>query len=142
MKRPALTALTSLLAVLVFLLAAPLAAQDSQKPSKKRFFPEGTQAEWMKKKLIFSQNVLDGLTHADFEKVQTHASNLAFLGFLEKWTLADRPEYKRQLAVYEFATIEIVRQARDKNLEGATLAYHQLTTSCVQCHKVVRDAKK
>ena len=37
---------------------------------------------------------------------------------------------------------ELIRQAGKKNLGGATLAYTQLTLSCVHCHNVVRDAKK
>ena len=37
---------------------------------------------------------------------------------------------------------ELIRQAERKNVSGATLAYTQLVSSCVQCHTVVRDAKK
>ena len=55
---------------------------------------------------------------------------------------ADLAEYRRQMAMFEFANEELVRQANAKNVEGATLAYNQLTISCVQCHRVVRDTKK
>jgi cytochrome c556 len=60
---------------------------------------------------------------------------------VEKWTKADNKEYKRQTALFEFANEELVRQANAKNVEGATLAYNRLTVTCVQCHRVVRDAK-
>ena len=52
------------------------------------------------------------------------------------------PEYKKQVAFFDFACQELIRQSEAKNLEGATLAYVQLTTGCVQCHKVMRDVKK
>jgi hypothetical protein len=97
---------------------------------------------WMKKKLEFSQNILAGLTEADFDKVRNNAQAMNFVGALEKWHRADKPDYKRQVSYFEFANLELIRQAGEKNLDGATLAYNQLTVSCVQCHKIVRDAKK
>jgi len=96
----------------------------------------------MKKKLELSQNILAGLTEADFDKVRKNAQAMNFLGALEKWQRADKPDYKRQVSYFEFANLELIRQAGEKNLDGAALAYNQLTVSCVQCHKIVRDAKK
>ncbi len=43
---------------------------------------------------------------------------------------------------FEFANKALVHASREKNLDGATLAYVQLTLSCVNCHKVVRDVSK
>ncbi len=97
---------------------------------------------WMKGKLQLSQNILAGLTRSDFGKIKANARAMNSLGFLEKWSRADRKDYKRQLAHFELANLEIMRQAEKKNLDGATLAYLQLTTSCVQCHQVVRGVQK
>lgn len=97
---------------------------------------------WMKKKLEFTQNILAGLTESDFDKIGRNAKNMNFLGHLEKWARADNPDYKRQVSTFDFANAELIRQAKDKNLPGATLAYNQLTVSCVQCHQIVRDGKK
>jgi cytochrome c556 len=36
---------------------------------------------------------------------------------------------------------EIIRQANQDNLEGVTLGFNQLTVSCVQCHKHLRETK-
>lgn len=123
------------------LFVCPSSAQRSNAQEKK----PGEQDKasiWMKKKLEFSQHILAGLTEADFEKVSANAQAMNFLGYLEKWARADRPDYKRQISYFEFANQELIRQARAKNLDGATLAYNQLTVSCVQCHKIVRDGKK
>jgi cytochrome c556 len=114
----------------------PSSGQE-QKPSEQE-----KSSVWMKKKLEFSQNILAGLTEADFDKVRANAEAMNFLGYLEKWFRADMPDYKRQVSYFEFANRELIRQAREKNLDGATLAYNQLTVSCVQCHKIVRDVKK
>lgn len=117
----------------------PTAAQD-----KPEIAPEKASA-WMKQKLELSQNILSGLTMGDFESAELNAQRMNVVNYLEKWMAADKPqyaEYKRQLNYFELANREILRQCKAKNIEGATLAYNQLTISCVQCHQVVRDSKK
>lgn len=113
----------------------PLNGQDQTAEQEK-------SSVWMKKKLEFTQNILAGLTESDFDKIGRNAKNMSFLGHLEKWARADHPDYKRQIGSFDFANAELIRQAKDKNLAGAALAYNQLTVSCVQCHQIVRDAKK
>jgi hypothetical protein len=46
------------------------------------------------------------------------------------------------LASFRSANKSLVRMAQEKDLDGATLAFMQLTQSCVQCHKVLRDPGK
>jgi hypothetical protein len=99
----------------------------------------------MQMKLQLSQEILAGLTRGDFVAVESQAQKMNVVNFLEKLVTADKPHYKeytRQLNAFETANRDLLRQAAAKNTEGATLAYVQLTISCVQCHKVVRDARK
>jgi hypothetical protein len=131
--------LIALTAAIVTLVAFSVRLTDAQERSAAR---QEKSSIWMKKKLELSQNILAGLTESDFEKIRANAEAMGFLGYLEKWVRADRPDYKRQISHFEFANQELIRQARDENVEGATLAYTQLTVSCVQCHKIVRDVKK
>jgi hypothetical protein len=101
--------------------------------------------DWMKAKLEMSQGILAGLTKGDFEAVEAGAQKMNVVNHLEKLVAANQPHYKeymRQLNAFETANRELLRQAAKKNTEGATLAYVQLTVSCVHCHRVVRDAKK
>jgi cytochrome c556 len=135
MKR-CITPLIVAAAVLIALLVGPIHAQP-KKPSE----PDKSSV-WMKMKLTATQNIIAGLTEADFEKVRVSAESMSFLGYLESWTRSNTPEYKRQVTYFDFANSELIRQAREKNLDGATLAYNQLSISCVQCHKIVRDASK
>jgi hypothetical protein len=95
----------------------------------------------MKQKLVFSQNVLAGLTEGDFDKVSNNAKAMNVLSYLEKWKQADMEEYKRQLTYFDMANKELIRHAKQKNIDGATLWYNLLTTSCVQCHTIVRTAR-
>ncbi len=87
----------------------------------------------MEKKLELSQNILAGLTESDFDKIRVNAEAMSYLGYLQRWIRGDRaPDYKKQVVFFDFANQRLVRQAKAKNLEGATVAYNQLTVSCVQ----------
>jgi hypothetical protein len=97
---------------------------------------------WMAKKLEFAQKILAGLTKGDFDMVKSNAQEMHVIGYLEKWDRAGIPEYRRQVKYFDDANKELIRQAEKMNINGATLAYTQLTLSCVQCHTVVRDTKK
>jgi hypothetical protein len=97
---------------------------------------------WMKQKLVASQNILAGLTKADYEQIEKNAQSMIAVGYLEKWIRADTPEYQTMLRNFLYSNKSLSLAAREKNLEGATVAYLQLTLSCVNCHKLVRDTRK
>jgi hypothetical protein len=103
--------------------------------------PPDRASIWMKQKLRASQEILKGLADGDFKGIAANAQSMNLMEHLEKWARADRPEYQTQLRLFEFADRELIRAASAKNLEAATLAYTQLTVSCVNCHKLVRDSK-
>ena len=54
----------------------------------------------------------------------------------------DTPGYNAKLKDFEYANKSLRLAAQEKNLDGATIAYIQLTLSCVHCHKLVRDVEK
>lgn len=134
------------LAALVALAALMFGLPDGRSQEPRRDAPSAAEQDqardFMRHKLGLTQDVLAALTEGNLAKASSAAKNMRFLGYFEKNILADRPEYKRQVQFFDFASQELVRQADAKNLEGATLAYMQMSASCVQCHKVMRDAKK
>lgn len=125
-------------AVLVSCLFWNGASAPSQEPKEE---VKKKASVWMKTKLQFSQNILTGLTEADFGKIEKNADALNLTTLLEALFRSKRPDYNQQIQLFAFANSELVRQARAKNLAGATLAYNQLTNSCVHCHQILRDAK-
>lgn len=94
---------------------------------------------WMQLKLGATQKILEGMTRGDYESIEKHANAMQSVGHLEGWVRSDMPEYRAQLRAFDHANGAIVRAAQDKNIDGVTIAFAQLTISCVQCHKVVRD---
>ena len=63
------------------------------------------------------------------------------LSQIEKWVRANSTEYKSQLAMFRSANKCLIRMAQEKDVDGATLAFMQLTQSCVQCHKLIREGR-
>ena len=97
---------------------------------------------WMKKKMEYSQEILRGLAMADFEQIRFNAARLNVLNQVESFVRRKNPEYRTQLHTFNRVSAEIARQADKKNIEGATLAFNQLTVSCVQCHNTLREIGK
>lgn len=120
------------LAVLGLLGLAALAVRGDDKEAEK-------QSLLMRKKLECSQNILEGLALEDYDAMAENARVMKGLTQLEHWFRADSPQYKAQLNIFWFANDELIRLADEKNMEGASLAYMQLTLSCVNCHKHIRD---
>jgi hypothetical protein len=96
---------------------------------------------WMRKKLEYSQNILAGITSADLDKVIANADSMRTLSKIEGFLHGQTPGYRTQLHIFEESVDEIIRQAKRDNVEGAALAFTQLTISCVNCHKQLREAK-
>lgn len=117
-------------------------AQRSEARGSKAGDPQDKASLWMRHKLVASQKILEGMTRADYEMIEKNAAAMQVMGHLEAWVRADRPEYKAQLHAFEHANGAIVFAAKDRNLDGVTIAYTQLTISCVQCHKLIRDKVK
>jgi hypothetical protein len=120
------------------LAAAAWAAQEgAQRPH--------SRAEFMRIKLEYSKKVLEGLTLEDYAAISKSAKALKRLSEAAEWevpTIPNAPDYMIFTTEFQRLTEEMDRKAKDKNIDGATLAYLRLTMNCVTCHKYVRQATK
>lgn len=101
------------------------------------------EEEWdmrafMEGKLIYSQKVLEGLCTENFGLIKSNAEKMRVM-------LDDKhfPDYKKE--TYKAYRVKFQKNAQalhdaatNRDLEGAAQAYHQVTTSCIECHKWVR----
>jgi hypothetical protein len=94
----------------------------------------------MQKKLEYSRDILNGLVMEDFDKILSSARALNKLG-KRKWMENESSAYRTQNQVFWFTTGTLVMAAEQKNIDGATLSYTQMTVSCVNCHKLLRDPR-
>jgi len=131
------TACATIIAASTLLLWLGTATPDDVKPA-----PQPTEKEvsrWMQSKAGLSQQVLQGLTEENFDKISRAAVLMNVLSYFEGRERSEDPDYKRYLSQFNSANRELVRMSNSKNLEGATLAFNQLTVSCVSCHRTLRN---
>jgi hypothetical protein len=104
-----------------------------------------TRAEFMREKLNFSKDVLEGLALEQYATIEKAGKALKKLSEAAEWEVATIPgvtDYVMLTTDFQRHADELVKQSKAKNIDGATLAYVKLTMSCVQCHKFIRDANK
>jgi len=99
-------------------------------------------AGFMRAKLAHSQNVLEGLALEDYELIARGAHDLALASQASSWQVLQTEDYARQSAEFRRSCDSLRTAAKAKNLDGAALAWMEVTMKCVQCHKYVRDANR
>ena len=94
--------------------------------------------EFMRDKLELAQKVLEGLALEDFDLITAKAQKLSAMSQEAPWQVFENPDYAQHSVTFRSHANSLVRAAKDKNLDAATLAYVRMTMSCVDCHKFVR----
>jgi cytochrome c556 len=102
---------------------------------------KGKVGQIMKEKLKNSQKVLEGIALADYDKVTRGCEELIQLSKTEEWYVIKTPRYQMHSEEFRRAAELIIQKAKNKNLDGVTLAYFELTMSCVRCHQYVREVR-
>lgn len=127
------------LGLAVLALTATFLAARGQEPRPH------TRAEFMRLKLEYSKQVLEGLTMENYQTIIKNAQALKKLSEAAEWevpTIPNAGEYIVFTSEFQRLTDELVKKAKEKNMDGATLAYLRLTMNCVNCHKYVRQTGK
>jgi len=93
---------------------------------------------FMRMKLSHSQKVLEGLAIEDYNLIAQNAQQMSLLSQDAAWRVYQTPEYLHYSADFRRLADTLTKEARAKNLDGATLAYVQMTMSCINCHKYTR----
>ena len=122
------------LAVAVVLLVVVVIPSSSQETKKREPDP------LMVQKLKESQALLEGLALNDPAKVQASAEELLRISkeaqFRKRLNTA---KYELQANTFQRAAETAIEKAKAKNIDGATLAYVEMTMTCVRCHQHTRE---
>ncbi len=104
-----------------------------------------SRREFMRQKLDFSKNVLEGLSLEQYASIERSAKALKKLSEAAEWevpTIPNATDYVALTTEFQRSCDDLLKQAKARNIDGATLSYLKLTMTCVQCHKFVRFASK
>ena len=125
------------------LLAAFVAAGLAWTTASTREQGKGSSAltELMAKKLKNAQLVLEGIALADFAKITRASEELIQASKSAEWFVFRTPRYALHTNDFQRAAETMIQRAKDRNVEGAALAYFELTMTCVRCHQHVRGIR-
>jgi hypothetical protein len=98
-------------------------------------------AALMRKKLEHSQKVLEGITTQDFKMISSHAEDLIAISKETEWRVIKTPRYETHSNDFRREAEDLIKAAKEKNVDAAALAYVDLTLTCVKCHKHVREER-
>jgi hypothetical protein len=102
-----------------------------------------SEAQVMRVKLQRAQVLLQALTMEDFKTLQENAESLVRISRATEFLRAYKTEeYEFQARVFQKAAEALAAKAKEKNIDGATLAYMDMTISCVACHNHFRGRKR
>ncbi len=96
---------------------------------------------FMRAKLVHSQKVLEGLTIENFELIAKSAGQLEVLSQDVAWQVLQTAEYRQQSLEFRRATQSLKLAADEESIDGAALAYVDVTMKCVKCHQYVRSVR-
>lgn len=98
-------------------------------------------SKYMRVKLLYSQKLLEALTLEDYEQLAKYSQDLKLLSQESTWNVLQTEQYLLHSTDFRRRADALTAAAKKKNLDGASLAFVELTLNCVQCHKYVRNVR-
>jgi hypothetical protein len=133
--------LWAIIAAFVVGLMMPLAAAQDKKGDKKADKKPRMLQKIMDDKLRFSQNLLAGIATANFKQIEANTDDLFALSKKAEWHVIKTPRYEMFSNEFQRACESILAKAKEKNIDGVTLSYFEMTMACVRCHQYVREVR-
>lgn len=96
--------------------------------------------EAMRRKVAYSQQVLVGITLGDYGLIANNAEKFLQLSNKTNWYSRHVPEYELFFNEFRRNAEDLMKAGQQRNLDAASLAYLQMTLSCVSCHKFIRKS--
>ena len=95
--------------------------------------------KFMQRKLASSTLILEGLVTDTPGKISRGASELLRMSEEEKWRASNDMMYLQHSREFRDSVRKLQAKAKDGSLDGAALAWIDVTMSCISCHDWVRD---
>jgi hypothetical protein len=147
MKKIYLLLLLTLLPLTVLLTAQsqePGKPDDSAQSQPQIPVPDELAIErrdFMRTKLLYSQNIFEGLTIRDFDLIKRSIRDTEQLLEAEEWVAIDNEDYRRLTDEFKTALKRLKITAKTENVEATALRFYELSTRCIDCHQHLRHAK-
>jgi hypothetical protein len=145
-SRIVLFAAACLSAVGIVLIWQPAFSATDDKPAAKPKLdaqpklPEKTEVQkFMREKLTASQDIVEGLVTEDYAIIVSGAERLLKMSKATEWHVIQGPIFAQHSAEFRRTVEKLIKTAKDRNIDGASLTYMHMTMTCIDCHKFVRS---
>lgn len=85
--------------------------------------------------------MLESIATENFVTRSAQAQKLLALSQAAGWEARQSPEYKQHTAEFRRHAESLQKAARDQNVDAASLAWFQMTISCVNCHRHLKGVR-
>jgi len=99
-----------------------------------------SRRDFMRMKLNYTQNILEGLTTRDFGLIISGAEEVERITQAEAWNSNDFADYQKISDELRSVAKHLKKAGQNSNLEAAALRYFELTMKCMDCHQYLRKA--
>lgn len=96
--------------------------------------------DFMRTKLLYSQNIFHGLTTGDFKMIKASIKEVSEITEGESWVAIDNEKYRKLTEDFKTTIDRLSEAAESGNLEATALRYYNMSTSCIDCHRHIREA--
>jgi hypothetical protein len=128
--------LVAAVAGLAWLCIGPLGADARQNEPA----PKKTPIQlFMRKKLEATQKLMEGLAIEDYELIGQGARQLEGISAAADFAVVKEALYTQHADEFRRTVAKIQKGAKEKRLDSAALGYMDMTMSCIECHKFVRN---
>lgn len=97
--------------------------------------------DFMRTKLLITQNIFEGLTIGDFDLIDAGIEKVKSVTRAESWIAIDDDIYRHLTDDFTTTVERLEAAAKTKNIDAIALRYYEMSTSCIDCHKHVREAE-
>ena len=94
----------------------------------------------MRQKLDRAQGLFEAVVLARFPAVARYAGDLLRISEQSTWTPMTAPAYLRYAGEFQEAARSLGQAAAARDIDDVSTAYMTLTSSCVQCHRLLRES--
>ena len=101
--------------------------------------PAGSLHRFMRQKMQASNLILEGLCTDDMKAVAAGTQTLMKMPSEAKWRVSNDMMYRRCSNEFLQAVEELQKEAEENDMDGASMAWVNVTMKCMKCHKWVRN---
>lgn len=121
-------------------VTSPSEKSETQEGSAdKKDEPAGSLHRFMRQKMQASNLILEGLCMDDMQSVADGTQSLLKMPSEAKWRVSNDMMYRRYSTEFVQAVEELEKEAEENDIDGASMAWVNVTMKCLKCHKWVRN---